>query len=374
MNIGRKIKELRKKQDITQEKLAIYLNISYQAVSKWENGTAFPDITLIPTISNFFGITADELFGMKESEQTEELKEYEKIYHENRRQGKILQNIELSREVLKKHPRNYQWMLNLAYSLSQYNCDEEQIKISIENHFLEEATGICERILEDCTDNNIRHSAVQLLCYNYPKINNTKRAIELANTMPDYYVCRESLLEHIYQGEERLKQIQENLISAIDNCCGRIYFYSTQDIIRKELTPLQIIELLETANSILRLIFKDDGNYLFYNDRLWRNYYKIAEMYVKADNKEKAWESLLLAEKYAVKYDKLDELGEQRYNSLLTGRCTFNPQTVIKNGELDCRQILLNNINNNPHICKLKEHSEFTALMERLNNEDTTRG
>lgn len=60
--IGKKIKDLRKSQDITQEKLADYLNISYQAVSKWENGTALPDITLVPSIANFFGISTDELF------------------------------------------------------------------------------------------------------------------------------------------------------------------------------------------------------------------------------------------------------------------------------------------------------------------------
>ena len=43
MNIGAKIKDLRKKRGITQERLAEYLNISAQAVSKWENGKSVPD-------------------------------------------------------------------------------------------------------------------------------------------------------------------------------------------------------------------------------------------------------------------------------------------------------------------------------------------
>ena len=54
LKIGENIKELRKAQDVTQEKLADYLNISYQAVSKWENGLALPDITLRPQLANFF--------------------------------------------------------------------------------------------------------------------------------------------------------------------------------------------------------------------------------------------------------------------------------------------------------------------------------
>lgn len=79
LKIGEKIKELRKSQDVTQEKLADYLNISYQAVSKWENGLALPDITLLPQLANFFGVTADELLGVTKPEQSEELIKYEKF-------------------------------------------------------------------------------------------------------------------------------------------------------------------------------------------------------------------------------------------------------------------------------------------------------
>ena len=42
-HIGIKIKELRKKKDLTQEKLAEYLNVSFQAISKWETGIASPE-------------------------------------------------------------------------------------------------------------------------------------------------------------------------------------------------------------------------------------------------------------------------------------------------------------------------------------------
>lgn len=62
MNIGEKIKYLRKSRDMSQEKFAEYFNITPQAVSKWENGAAYPDITIIPAIAVFFGISIDELF------------------------------------------------------------------------------------------------------------------------------------------------------------------------------------------------------------------------------------------------------------------------------------------------------------------------
>jgi len=62
ITIGNKIKELRKKKGITQEQLSETIGISFQAVSKWENNIALPDITLVPTLASFFEISIDELF------------------------------------------------------------------------------------------------------------------------------------------------------------------------------------------------------------------------------------------------------------------------------------------------------------------------
>lgn len=63
LKISEKIKEYRRVFGITQEKFAQDIGISSQAVSKWERGDGYPDITLLPTIANYFGITIDELVG-----------------------------------------------------------------------------------------------------------------------------------------------------------------------------------------------------------------------------------------------------------------------------------------------------------------------
>lgn len=65
-NIGKSISAGRKKRGMTQEELAEKLRISAQAVSKWENGIGYPDITLIPAISEALGISLDDLFGATE--------------------------------------------------------------------------------------------------------------------------------------------------------------------------------------------------------------------------------------------------------------------------------------------------------------------
>ncbi len=62
MNLGNKIRELRKSKFLTQEQLASSLNISPQAISKWEMGVSYPDMTMLPTIASLFKVSLDELF------------------------------------------------------------------------------------------------------------------------------------------------------------------------------------------------------------------------------------------------------------------------------------------------------------------------
>lgn len=74
MNIGSVIKKLRTAQAVTQEDLAEYLGISYQAVSKWETSVGLPDITLLPRIAVFFGVRIDELFSISHEDEMERIR------------------------------------------------------------------------------------------------------------------------------------------------------------------------------------------------------------------------------------------------------------------------------------------------------------
>lgn len=86
--LGELISHKRKSLGLTQDALAEKLGITPQAVSKWENGVGYPDITLFPAIAQVFNMTTDELFGLTpiinkeeksaeidEAEQSEELED-----------------------------------------------------------------------------------------------------------------------------------------------------------------------------------------------------------------------------------------------------------------------------------------------------------
>ncbi len=67
-NIGRIIAAKRKEKGLTQEGLANLLQITPQAVSKWENGVGLPDVTMIPRIAEALGVTVSRLFGEAEKQ------------------------------------------------------------------------------------------------------------------------------------------------------------------------------------------------------------------------------------------------------------------------------------------------------------------
>ena len=72
-NMGQIIKRLRKERNLTQEELAEQLNISAQAISKWENGTSMPDISQVVPLANYFGVSTDTLFS-RESKNDDAVK------------------------------------------------------------------------------------------------------------------------------------------------------------------------------------------------------------------------------------------------------------------------------------------------------------
>jgi len=65
-NLRNNLIRLRKERNITQEVLAEALGISVQAISKWETGVSLPDIMQLPRIAQFYGVTIDYLFYIKE--------------------------------------------------------------------------------------------------------------------------------------------------------------------------------------------------------------------------------------------------------------------------------------------------------------------
>ena len=68
MNIGKTIRELRQSRGITQEDFSEALGVSVQTVSRWENGVNAPDLSMLPQLAVYFGVTTDYLLGLERND------------------------------------------------------------------------------------------------------------------------------------------------------------------------------------------------------------------------------------------------------------------------------------------------------------------
>ena len=73
-SIGENLRRLRQQKGITQEQAAAVFGVSAQAVSRWENSSAYPDITLLPGLAIFYDTTVDAIVGMDEIRKEENLR------------------------------------------------------------------------------------------------------------------------------------------------------------------------------------------------------------------------------------------------------------------------------------------------------------
>ena len=70
MEIGKHIKQLRLRHGITQEAMAQHLNVTAQAISKWETLDAMPELSKLKSLCDVFGVTADWMISEDEPDET----------------------------------------------------------------------------------------------------------------------------------------------------------------------------------------------------------------------------------------------------------------------------------------------------------------
>ena len=106
LTIGEKIAVLRKEKNISQTELAEYLFLSQQTVSQWEVGNVAPEITLLPKIATFFGVSIDELFGMTSIERAEDLVSKYSVLRDDRSFQEAMECVNLQLQTIDASLKN----------------------------------------------------------------------------------------------------------------------------------------------------------------------------------------------------------------------------------------------------------------------------
>lgn len=332
LQLGNKIRALRRKQGRTQEALAEALGVTSQAVSRWESGGSYPDMELMPAIANYFGVTMDELFGYqgdRDQKIASLLEQVEILSMENVYDDVNFDKcIALLRGGLAEFPGNERLTHRLAVILTDVGWSRHKQWLHYgedghiqncfdhhrENEYWNEATKLFEKLLEDAADPALKNDCFYHLVMLYRNVGDYTAAVRLGEKLPPLRYSREimlangtdGVLQAGYLGSALLElayQFAEQMMYALVNNKAN---YETELPIAKVQGAIALFDLLADGGCIG--IYHREVAYLYlYLSRLQWEYRQ----------KDEAFVSLDLALEQARKYDRFMAEENPRYTSPL---------------------------------------------------------
>ena len=347
IRIGEKIRLLRKKNDVTQDKLADHLGVTPQAVSRWESGVCYPDMNYLPSIADYFSVTMDDLLCYTGAQKTAKVREYlEEVEHLLDR-DRVTEALEVLRRAMADIPSDHSLQLEAAGVLSLYagmlmdSGSGERIEAAV-NAVLSEAVSLCRHILEDCTDDGLRDETKKTLCDIYAhQLGDTVQAEEIANQLHGMNVSREIIRATMLTGDVAFEQAQRNLILFADNIWWHLYNLAcVPDISGDRYSTAEKIAILQKGIALFEIIFEEAP--LFYADRLANSYRQLAMLYLSAGYAEKAMDCFEQMADWAIRFDERPDTAT--YSSVIVNRVAYDKEADTEaKGISKCARLLRGN-------------------------------
>lgn len=289
LHIGETIFKLRKKKKITQEELGKFIGVSTAAVSKWESGSSYPDITFLPLLADFFGISIDELLNYKvellEDKVNKIIRECIVLFNSK----DFYTAINKSEEYILRYKNSYLLKLKMASLFIMYlwkTNDEERIKKT--------KTRIKE-LLEDIVQNSDKEELVEQALYQLSGIYGEEKkydeAIKTLNKIRKSEVEKDLMLASIYIQKGDLKRGREifqselykniSFSSMVCNNLAWSYVKNEKD--------LSIAEKYYNLSINIKKAFLVDGKSAL---NLWSDYLGLATTYLKFKENKKSIDML----------------------------------------------------------------------------------
>ena len=209
ITIGTNIKRLRTEKGVTQEQLSEAMNVTCAAVSKWERGETFPDITALQPLAFYFGVTLDALMGYDKEKVNEEIENVIKEYRKSH-DARIIRN------AYKDYPNDYRIMYHYMWSLGVYDAEPD---LDLALKYKDELEKICDKILEGCNDISIRTGAWKMKAILRHAEGKTEEALQIhRDNAVSWYQTFEQMNEQLFQKDrpEFLYWASRNMYELVD--------------------------------------------------------------------------------------------------------------------------------------------------------------
>lgn len=349
------LKELRSKKGVTQEQLASHLMISAQAVSKWERNEGYPDITLLPRIALYYGVSVDDLLGVNDIYINGQIEEWEKQTEDLRRQGEIAQIFDLWENAYRQYPNHPMVMAEYMQS----NWDVFMLDSTRNRANGETVIELGEKLLSESTKTIARDCVIQLLAYTCSWLGRHDDAKRYAEMASGFHTCQPILLSNVLKGEDALKQRQSVIMDLTDElgrqaiCMARSEHYTTEEK----------IEIYRYALGLYRALFAE-GDYGFYSTRMSQYSSALAQLYAQTGDRDACLSCLADALKFAIAHDQTDDHGKKR-TSLLANMTVIDRSAISKNyTENEC-SVRLKSLQNQCYDF-LRDNPEFIHIQAKL--------
>jgi len=349
--IGQTIKKLRKKNGWTQEELAAKLNISAQAVSKWETDLCSPDISQIVPLTTLFGISADVLFGIAPDAMEADIEETRKICDLPETTNE--QALALWEELYRRYPHSNRIRFEIAQT-HEFIASSFGSRETILDYLRNTAVCYYEKILDDSTDNELRSKTIYFLHNIYNLLGDRENVLRIANMGGDWGTLKAEMLSQIKGYEEKTLWCQEVFRYYGEGAAWALMGMDFPDESAK-------IFAYETAVKILDLVYCD-GNKAWISYVYAALYNGLAEMYARAETYDEMYAVLEKWYEVSLFEDNLP-LGEYRYpGNPFLNQITYTHDCATSHGERDCMLFHLENTAFDP----VRGTERFAELLEKI--------
>ena len=219
MTIGANIKRLRAAKEITQEQLSVAMNVTCAAVSKWERGETYPDITLLQPLAYYFGVTLDELMGYDQEKIAADIDEVLAAYvaHIHDEEGRAIIT-----KAYRDYPNDYRIMSRYMWTIAGDLADNDPAVLLTHK---DELLSICHKILEGCTDDRLRLGAWNMEAKLLHAEGRTDEALALYRTkFTSWYGTVGQKCEQLFakETEEYYTQLHVNMYQLADFAADKL--------------------------------------------------------------------------------------------------------------------------------------------------------
>jgi transcriptional regulator with XRE-family HTH domain len=299
--ISENIYKLRKQHNFTQQQLSEILGVSIAAISKWETGSAYPDIELLPKIASIFDVSIDYFFDYNLDSIDNRTIVIDKAT-QLRDKKEFSTAISMLKEALLRYPNDILLKFKLAetmiFSGVMPPSDSEKFRV------LTEANKGLKQVISNSKNREIIDESYYLLGMSYINLKEFEKAEETFNQLnQNNYMKTELALMRLYleKGDinSAIKQFQTNVFFSI------VQIHSNSLWIDK-----LFVDDLEKAIMFYEIAIEafkafSNNNSCRFDVHISQFYERVALAYTKIRNFDKAINSLKLAVKYAQSYDNL---------------------------------------------------------------------